>query len=51
LKGGESILAISDFQLFEINNLIQIRATNDGGYLLPIGGKADLLISIGLGYD
>ncbi len=51
MKGGEFILTLSDFRPFEINNLIRMGATNDGGYLLPSDCKADLLISLGLGDD
>ena len=51
MKGGEFILTLSDFRPFEINNLIRMGATNDGGYLLPSDYKADLLISLGLGDD
>ena len=49
-KGGK-ILTKFDFQPYLFEGLARRGAKNDGGYLIPINIKADLLISFGLGND
>ena len=51
LNIGGKILTKFDFQPYLFEGLARRGAKNDGGYLIPINIKADLLISFGLGND